>query len=121
MAARDTAQWKQSGGKRLRRMLPGRMLADGLVANRGAHEKIEKHETAKSKSYLDDAADERIELQEAAERPARGPGSANHLRTDKNGDSNEGRNMDPVDFLRLSQNAGCSISSAGTQKSYAFG
>src|ERR1700730_8047619 len=78
-------------------------LADGFVANRGAHEIIEERKAAKTKSCLDDAADEGIELQEAAERPSRRPGRADHFGADQNGNCDEGRNMDPVDLLRFRQ------------------
>ncbi len=77
-------------------------LADGFVANRGPHKIIEEPKAAKSKSCLDDAADKGIELQEAAERPSRRPGRADHFRADQNGNRHEGRNMDPVDLLRFS-------------------
>src|ERR1019366_3584373 len=43
---------------------PGEFLADGLVANRGAHEVKKEHEAGKSKPRLDDPADEGIEVQE---------------------------------------------------------
>src|ERR1700731_3350499 len=77
-------------------------LADGFVANRGAHEIIQEPKATKTKSCLDNAADEGIELQEAAERPSRRPGRADHFRADQNGNRDEGRNMDPVDLLRFS-------------------
>jgi len=88
------------------------ILPDGLVANRGTHEIKEENEAAESKPRLDDAADKGIELEEPSQRPARGPGRANHFGADEYGNSNKGRNMEPVDFLRFSQNAGCSISRA---------
>lgn len=88
------------------------ILADSLVANRGAHEIKEEHEAAESKYRLDDAADEGIELEESPQRPTRGPGRANHFSADQNGHSYEGRDMEPVDFLRFSQNTNCSISRA---------
>src|ERR1700738_816722 len=78
-------------------------LADGVVAKRGAHEIIQEPKATKTKSSLDDVADEGIELQEAAERPSRRPGRADHFGADQNGDRDEGRNMDPVDLLRFSQ------------------
>jgi hypothetical protein len=69
----QVAGWRGPCAKRHRRhpRLGGEkgaegFLADGFVANRGAHEIIEEHKAAKTKSCLDDVADERIELQEAA-------------------------------------------------------
>ena len=51
----------RQGGEGRRRAI----LADGLVANCGAHEIKEEHEAAESKYRLDDAADEGIELEES--------------------------------------------------------
>jgi hypothetical protein len=90
------------------------------VANRGAHEIKEEHEAAESKQRLDDATDEGIELEEPPQRPTGGPGSANHFGADEDGNSGEGRNMDPIDFLRFSQNAGCSISKGMIPKAADF-
>lgn len=77
--------------------------ADGLVAYRGAHKEIKQHESAQSKYRLDDAADQRRELQQSTQCPARGPGSADHFRADKDHDSGESRNMKPVSFFLFSQ------------------
>jgi hypothetical protein len=79
------------------------------VAYRGTHEKVKEYKAAQSKHGFDDAADQGIELQEAAQRPARGPGSADHFGSDKDRDRGEGGNMKPVDFLLFSQVQGAPL------------
>ena len=76
-----TNRAEPSGGKK-------ELSADRLVVYRGAHKKIKEHEAAQSKCGLDDAAYPGIKLQQAAQRPARGPGSADHFGADE--DRNRG-------------------------------
>ncbi len=79
------------------------------MADCGAHEEVKEHKAAKSKNDLKKAADERIKLQETAKRPPRRPGSADDFGPDENGHGGKGRNVEPVDFLCLSQNSSRSI------------
>lgn len=79
------------------------LVANGFVSDGGAHEKIQKDEAAQGKARLNDAADQGIELQQAAEGPSRRPGGADHFRANQNGDGEEGREINPIYVVSLSQ------------------
>ena len=67
------------------------------MRNRRAHEIIEADETDHDENDFKDVADGRAELKQAAERPARRPGSADEFGADENRQGDQRPRVRPVD------------------------
>jgi hypothetical protein len=74
-------------------------FSDGFVLDRSPHEIKEQDEAAKRKKRFKDTANQRIELQKAAQSPASRPRRPDHLGADKNAHGDEGGYMQQIDFL----------------------
>ena len=90
------------------------LFTNGLIAQSNAHEIIQEHDATQREDGFEATADHRIELQQAAERPARRPRGADHFGADQNRHCDQGGQMKPVDFLRLGHGGLGTLQSADT-------
>src|SRR5947209_13643093 len=81
---------------RTRRWPSRASAADRLVPDGGAHEVVEPDEADQPEADLERAADRRLELEDAAERPARRPGGADELGADEDRHRDQRRDVEPV-------------------------
>ena len=75
--------WRKRSGE-------GAIRGSNFVADGGAHEIIKPHKPDQAEADLERAADRRLELENAAERPAGCPGGADKLGADRNRHGDEG-------------------------------
>ena len=76
-----------------------RSCADRFMFDGKPHEIEEKDKAAEGEEGFENMADHRLKLQQTAKCPAGSPGSADHFRTDQNGDRDQSRQMQKINLL----------------------